>query len=777
MTAANDGFNTTLYGDPTGATVAPGTPADIFYNALSGAADAFSLGEQAAMDTYNTNMDGYWMAEMQYWEDIMNGLPGTPPNPDDPAQFAKDYDVDTSALDSNYAVAIGGAWTGWVGAQVAADATRDNAIINAEYQLGVDSADAANNLITAQIGAEDSYAKDIIDIDADYSIAVTEKSAEVSGDITDAELNFALTEHGAAQTAGKAINAAEKNRADDHADADETRAEALSLEEEDLANDLAAEEETRQNAYAGAEADWLSDEAAANIASTTIAAASTSTFLTSLVGADVGYITAAAPLITTATQAFNNAVDVANAAAFPGDPDQAAVSGAWTAYYNAMATAAENATTAEASAYQGYIGSMAGDIQTTMNNIAGESTQLATDYGNALTNYVSTVAAAATLETSQVAAAAVTWVDSVATDVKNAVKSAAASWKQMADDDVDAARDLADDYSNFWNSFFHSYQGAAVSHDTNVINEDRQAAKDADSELTTLAQGVAAEQHDLTLDDLSEWESAALALSRLDDAVVAAWAALESAWSIVSAWLSHADTQAAPLSEFAYSYPGGAGPMSGINHAFDLAANDDEIAMQAALAALAAPPPQLPQPPITAVLGAFSTTYHLNDSYFRNNPFGIPCVVCHGVTAQGIVGPPNSFRFPGGAGTLEYYGNLRDTAASGAAAVGIAGGSYFGLAALLGPTASGTATYAQAVTAFGGEAAFGRAIGLGLGRAGAIARTANITLAEIQVAGVTLPIARYWRDFYQATADAGRGATTALARVQLFERIIELLGG
>ena len=558
--SANAGYNTTLYGDPTGMTTAPGSPADGFNNALTGAAAAFDSGEQTAMSTYNTNMDGYWMAEMQYWEDMMNGLPGTPPDPDAPAQFAKDYYVDTTALDINYAVAVGAAWTGWVGAQVAADTTRDNAIINAEYQLGVDSANAGNDLVTSQIGAEDSYAKDIIDIDADYAIAVTEKSADVAGEIADAELNFELTENTAGQLAGKAINAAEKDRTDDYADADETYAEALSLEEEDLANDLAAEEETRQNSYASADADWLSDEAAANIASTTIAAAATSTFLTDAVGAEVGYTNTVAPLITSATQAFNNDVDSAYAAAFPGDPDQAAVSAAWTAYYNAMATAAENAITAEASAYQGYIGSIAGDIETTMNNVAGESTQLATDYGNALTNYVSTVGAAATLATSQTAAAGVTWVDSVATDVANSIKSAAGGWKQMADDGVDAAKDLADDYSNLWNGFVHSYLAAAVPHETAVINEDRQAAKDTDSELTILAQGVAAEQHDLNLDDLSEWQSAALQLSPLDDPVIIADAQLQVDQATLEAWIAHTDTQSAPVTDFANSSPGGTGP-------------------------------------------------------------------------------------------------------------------------------------------------------------------------------------------------------------------------
>ena len=575
--AANDGYNTTLYGDPTGTTIAPGTPADTFDNAISAADSAFSSGEQGAKSTYDTNMDGYYMAEMQYWDDVMNGLPGTPPNPDDPAQFAKDYYIDTTALDIDYAVAVGAAWTGWVSAQVSADTTRDDAIINAEHQLGVDSANAANDLTTSQIAAEDSYAKDMIDIDADYAIAVTEKTAEVEGDIADAELAFELTEHGAAQVAGKAINVEEKDREDDYADADEARAEALSLEEENLANDLAAEEETRQNAYASADADWLSDEAAANIASTAIAATATSNFLTGLVAADVGFVTAAAPLITSATQAFNNAVDTDYAAAFPGDPDQAAVSGAWTGYFNAMATAAETAMTSAATAYQAYIGSMAGDIQTTMNNIAGESTQLATDYGNAITAYVSSVAAAATLATSQTAAAGVVWVDSVATDVKNAIQSATGAWKQMADDDVDAAKTLADDYSNFWNSFVHSYLGAATSHATSVINEDRQAAKDADTELTTLAQGIAAEQHDLTLDDLTEWLSTALSLSSLDDALINAWATLESAWSIISAWDYHTDTQAAPLSDFASSYPSGASPMSAVTATVTMEVVDEEF--------------------------------------------------------------------------------------------------------------------------------------------------------------------------------------------------------
>jgi hypothetical protein len=47
--------------------------------------------------------------------------------------------------------------------------------------------------------------------------------------------------------------------------------------------------------------------------------------------------------------------------------------------------------------------------------------------------------------------------------------------------------------------------------------------------------------------------------------------------------MTHASTAAAPPSNFQNSWPGGYSPMSGINHTFDLAANDDEVVMQAAL--------------------------------------------------------------------------------------------------------------------------------------------------------------------------------------------------
>jgi hypothetical protein len=425
----------------------------------------------------------------------------------------------------------------------------------------------------------------MIDIDADYAIAQVGTRNQLAADIADDEQTFERAAHAAAEVAANRMSLAGKTREDRYADAGEIRAEARSLEDEDLANDLATEQETRQNAYATADAGWLAAEAAAEIASTTISALGTKNLINNLVAAEVAYITAANPLLTTATQTFHNLIDVAYVAAYGGDVDQTAVSGAWTMYHNTLATEAQTATTTATTAYQIYMNGLATDIETMFNDIASEATARATDIGIAVTNYVSTVAAAATLETSQSATAGVAWVDTVATDEKNAVKNMATAWQQQANDDAAATTVQADDYSASWNTFTHSSLTALTPHQTNLINEDRVAQQSANTELTTLAQGAANEQFNLIDDDLTEQKTAALALSPLDDLVTNAWSVLESASSITYAWMTHASTASAPPSNFQNSWPGGYSPMSTINHTFDLAANNDEVVMAAAVAA------------------------------------------------------------------------------------------------------------------------------------------------------------------------------------------------
>jgi len=204
VATANTTYYTSLCGNAEG--VAPygaGTPADAWTSAVDGANTAFTTGEQAAYTTYDAAMQIYNLSEMQYQEDALNGLSTMPP---DPLRAAKDYSVDVAALDVNHASAVGGAWVGWASAERAADTLRDNAIINAEYQRGKDLLDASRNL------AEDSYAGDMIDIQADYAIASLTKQAEISGDAADAENSFELAEHAAGAFAAQATNLATKNR-------------------------------------------------------------------------------------------------------------------------------------------------------------------------------------------------------------------------------------------------------------------------------------------------------------------------------------------------------------------------------------------------------------------------------------------------------------------------------------------------------------------------------------------------------------------------------------
>lgn len=95
--------------------------------------------------------------------------------------------------------------------------------------------------------------------------------------------------------------------------------------------------------------------------------------MTGLASAEFLYLSTAAALITTAIQAFDKLVVADYVAAFPDVGDQAAVSGAWTRVFNAMAADAQTAFTTEASAYQVYLNGMAADIRTTMNNMAGDA--------------------------------------------------------------------------------------------------------------------------------------------------------------------------------------------------------------------------------------------------------------------------------------------------------------------------------------------------------------------------------------------------------------------
>jgi hypothetical protein len=560
--AATENYYVTLYGTPDGSgPFGAGTPAEAFSNALDAAYQSFGTAVQAAFQSYTSSMEGWDMQMMQYFMDEMMGMGGTPPDPDDPARFSKDYHVDVAARGVDLAAAHGAAWVAWVSAEVAAGTVREQEIINAQYDYGVTQANAGLQLAQQAIAAEDSAAKDIIDIDADFAIAQVAKEGEVAAQIADADLVRAQALNAAAETLALADNAASKTQADAIVAADETRANGVAAEEADLTKDLAAASETRENEVASAEANLINEEAAANVTATSIAASAATALAGGFMSAYTGYVATVAPLVTAAQQAFTAALHTEYVTATGGDPDQTAVSQGWTDYFNTMATAAASLMTGEAAAAAAAVNTEAAASEALANHEAAESQTLAATGAGAYTALVSAVAAAATSATNDLADAGLALAQSLNGAIAGFLNAATSAGKALADTSVTEGVALANSIAGLVNGFTHSYISAAVAFNQDVVEEGRTADKDADSALTGLASGVASEGHDLAIDSLDDGKHAALASVTLDDIVTIAQTVLDAAWSVLSSWFSLQATAAASLSDFAASTPaGGAAP-------------------------------------------------------------------------------------------------------------------------------------------------------------------------------------------------------------------------
>ena len=560
--AATENYYVTLYGTTDGSgPFGAGTPAEAFSNAIDAACQSFSAAEQGVFQMYVTAMEGWDAAMMQYFMDEMMGMGGTPPDPDDPARFSKDYHVDVAALNVDFAAATGAAWVAWVSAEVAADTTREQDIINAQYDFGVKQADAGLQFAQQAIAAEDSAAKDIIDIDADFAIALVAKEGEVADAIADADLTHAQALNAAAEALALADNAASKDQADSIVAADETRANGIAAEETDLTKDLAAAGETRENETASAEANLINEEAAANVTATAMAASAATNFVASLMGAYTGYIGTATALVAGAQQGLNGDTHTEYVTATGGDPDQAAVSQGWTDYFNSMSSAAAAIVNGSAAAAAGLVNSAASADEDLANDDAVESQTLANAGAGAYTAWVSTVTAAATSATNDLADAGLTLAQAINGAVTGFLNATNSAGKTLADISVAEGASLANAINDAIVSFAHSYIGVAVAHSQDVTNEGRTAAKNSDSALTGLATGVAAEQHDLNVDGLNEARTAAMGLATVDDSVAVAEATLDAASGVLGAAQSLEATQLQDLINFLNAPPsGGATP-------------------------------------------------------------------------------------------------------------------------------------------------------------------------------------------------------------------------
>ena len=112
-----------------------------------------------------------------------------------------------------------------------------------------------------------------------------------------------------------------------------------------------------------------------------------------------------------------------------------------------------------------------------------------------------------------------------------------------------------------------------------------------------------------------------------------------------------------------------------------------------------------------------------------------------------------------------------------------AAGSLYYFYRCLRPTALNAGPVPTAIDVYAGAGSpsgFGKLIGwggsTGNAAANAAARTTSITLQEIQAAGITVPVAQYWLNFYNTAIANEAGGATAVERAKLMQRVLQLLG-
>ncbi len=167
---------------------------------------------------------------------------------------------------------------------------------------------------------------------------------------------------------------------------------------------------------------------------------------------------------------------------------------------------------------------------------------------------------------------------------------------------------------------------------------------------------------------------------------------------------------------------------------------------------------------------------HLNDEYFSGNPFGLPCIVCHGATYSGTVGPPNSFRLPGGPSMLEYYQSLGSTVSTGVVVLGLVGAPVYSV--WLAPHAT-PPLVATTIGSYPGivliprgmvQATMGNLV-WGTGASGA----ARALMAPLRFAWMTPAWAASWHAYYQWVVINFPANTAAPGRMALMETYLRIL--
>ncbi len=131
------------------------------------------------------------------------------------------------------------------------------------------------------------------------------------------------------------------------------------------------------------------------------------------------------------------------------------------------------------------------------------------------------------------------YVDTVSSDWNVAAKGESAEAKTLSDVVATQARSFEDSRSAAWEQFALDTLTTSNTTTASLLNLDRSAGEDTATELADLLAGVIDEEDNLSSDALTEWQSARLTLTQIDDAIAIAAADLMAADTVSHATLEY----------------------------------------------------------------------------------------------------------------------------------------------------------------------------------------------------------------------------------------------
>ena len=531
--AANAQYISDVYGNSTGmAPYGANSPADVFFGTMNGAQTIFSNTESSEWQDYMDDVNAYYTSLFQ--QITANPISMIAPNPAILDGYAQTYLVNSLNAAIDYLQTVGAAWVAFVGQERAFDSTRDQGLIQAEYDYAVKQENAANTADQAAIGSWSAFVQDALGINADYTVARAGKQKDRDQAIVDAGQTLLLAHNGAAETKAHSEALADKNHADRSAVVWDNRLQAEAVEEHTLSIAENGAEETRINDRAVADAGHATDGAlAAHTRDTRLTQAEVDR-ATGLTNEQHTLTTGALQFVPQLFSDIANGVDALYTSHFNNDPDQAAVSNLWTQFTTQAGNAWSILAGQEASLWRNYQNqttldwqSMANTItdaaQDVVDNLAPEYTTMVRHIATGLHGYWDAMTNALQLRN-----------QTVSTNVLNRTQQANTEIQSSEDAIIGYARTAEDDATNDSHAATGNVLTTHKQFVTDMANNALPFQQTLIGSLGNILTNIRSLANTQTLADLDSTKNIIQQATTTDDGIFPNWANLQSKQEIES---------------------------------------------------------------------------------------------------------------------------------------------------------------------------------------------------------------------------------------------------